>query len=83
MAKKTVKAPKLKALLSEVWYYVSEAFMFTIVLLLGVIGIVAAFIAAVAMAAYPMFFWSPWWGLLSIPLTLTLVMSLLLWRFDR
>jgi hypothetical protein len=76
------KNGKLKEFLLNLWYYVSEAFTMAVLLILGVLGIVAGCFAALFLAVAPMQF-SPWWGLLSIPTTLTLVIAIVMWRVDR
>jgi hypothetical protein len=83
MTKKKVKGQKLRELLSEVWFYVSEA----VSMLLGVLVIIATSIAGVVgaiwLAIAPMQYWSPWWGFISIPVVAVVGTSLILWRVDR
>lgn len=76
------KNGKLKEFLYNLWYYVSEAFGIVVLMVLGFIGIIAAFVGTLWVAVAPMYV-SPWWGLLSIPVTLTLAVAVIMWRVDR
>lgn len=76
------KNGKLKEFLYNLWYYVSEAFGIVVLMVLGFIGIIAAFAVTLWLAVAPMYA-SPWWGLLSIPVTLTLAVAVIMWRIDR
>jgi hypothetical protein len=78
----TKKNGKLKEFLYNLWYYVSEAFTMAVLLVLVVLGALAGCFAALFLAVAPMYV-SPWWGLLSVPGTLTLVIAVVLWRIDR
>lgn len=80
-AKKTKS--ELKEFLSEFRYSLGDAVQLLLFLVVGLVGILSAFFGAVFLAAAPMFYWSPWWGLISIPGTLIVTIALLLWRFDR
>ena len=81
-AKKTVNR-KIRDLLSEVWFYLTEGFSMLIGLLVIVATTLSVAFFAIWLAIAPMQYWSPWWGLVSVPVVATLVISILLWRSDR
>ena len=80
---KAKKDQKIKESLSDAWYYISEGFKAALVIAWIAGTSILLVGGAFYLIAAPMQYWSPWWGLVSIPTVITLGFAGILWWVDR